>query len=80
MHAATLDDEGSSTHPSTAVPPASQVHAATLDDDQNIVLKIQFPGVKESIASDLEGVVRLLGLSMKKGSRALEQNAYTFAG
>lgn len=57
-----------------------QVHAATLDDDQNIVLKIQFPGVKESIASDLEGVVRLLGLSMKKGSRALEQNAYTFAG
>ena len=44
------------------------------------MLKVQFPGVKESISSDLDSMLTLMGVTMKRGSRALEQNAHTFKG
>ena len=57
-----------------------QVHTATVGEDDAIVLKVQFPGVKESISSDLDSMLTLMGVTMKRGSRALEQNAHTFKG
>ena len=34
----------------------------------------------ESISSDLDSMLTLMGVTMKRGSRALEQNAHTFKG
>lgn len=40
-----------------------QVHRATTFDDQEIVLKIQYPGVAESIDSDVDNIATLLRVS-----------------
>lgn len=40
-----------------------QVHAAELPDGQRVVVKIQYPGVKESIDSDLNSLLMLLTAS-----------------
>eukprot|EP00316_Scyphosphaera_apsteinii_P020072 CAMPEP_0119334672 /NCGR_PEP_ID=MMETSP1333-20130426/87780_1 /TAXON_ID=418940 /ORGANISM="Scyphosphaera apsteinii, Strain RCC1455" /LENGTH=623 /DNA_ID=CAMNT_0007345021 /DNA_START=87 /DNA_END=1958 /DNA_ORIENTATION=+ len=43
-----------------------QVHCATVND-KPVVLKIQFPGVKEAIASDLSSISTLMNLLVKNG-------------
>lgn len=40
-----------------------QVHKATLPDGRNVVVKIQYPGVAESIESDLRNLTMLINLS-----------------
>ena len=40
-----------------------QVHRATTHDDEEIVLKIQYPGVSESIDSDVDNIAWLLKIS-----------------
>ncbi|MGI9363691.1 MAG: ABC1 kinase family protein [Rhizobiaceae bacterium] len=40
-----------------------QVHRAQLRDGRELAVKIQYPGVARSIDSDVEGMVKLLGLS-----------------
>jgi len=39
-----------------------QVHAATLHDGREVVMKIQYPGVKKSIESDVDNLMRLIKL------------------
>ncbi|MFQ3236492.1 MAG: putative unusual protein kinase regulating ubiquinone biosynthesis (AarF/ABC1/UbiB family), partial [Paraglaciecola sp.] len=46
-----------------------QVHRATLKDGRELAIKVQYPGVRESIDSDIDNVVSLIKLS-----RALPQN------
>jgi aarF domain-containing kinase len=40
-----------------------QVHAATLHDGRKVMIKVQYPGVAESIQSDVSNLVRLLRLA-----------------
>lgn len=40
-----------------------QVHKATLNDGRNLAIKVQYPGVRESIDSDIDNVVSLIQLS-----------------
>ena len=40
-----------------------QVHAATLADGRRVAVKVQYPGVRESIDSDIDNLVRLIRLS-----------------
>lgn len=40
-----------------------QVHRATLPDGQVLAVKVQYPGVRESIASDVDNVATLLRIS-----------------
>jgi predicted unusual protein kinase regulating ubiquinone biosynthesis (AarF/ABC1/UbiB family) len=40
-----------------------QVHRATLKDGREVALKVQYPGVRDSIDSDLRNVGMLLGMS-----------------
>ena len=40
-----------------------QVHAAQLKDGRRLAIKVQYPGVRESIASDVDNVATLLRLS-----------------
>ena len=51
-----------------------QVHTAALGDDKTIAIKVQFPGVKESIQSDLDQMLTMMGVTMKKDSRGFHQN------
>merc|ERR1740124_171462 len=58
-----------------------EVHLATLPGDraagreaQVVVLKVQYPGVRESIDSDTEGLVTLLGATVSAESRYFELN------
>jgi predicted unusual protein kinase regulating ubiquinone biosynthesis (AarF/ABC1/UbiB family) len=37
-----------------------QVHAATLKDGRRVAVKVQYPGVKESIDSDIDNLTRLI--------------------
>ena len=41
-------------------PSFGQVHRAVLKDGSDVVMKIQYPGVADSIESDIENVRRLL--------------------
>ncbi|GGU54302.1 ubiquinol-cytochrome c reductase [Pseudomonas laurentiana] len=47
-----------------------QVHAAQSKDGQRLAIKVQYPGVRESIASDVDNVATLLSISglLPKGS------------
>jgi len=40
-----------------------QVHRATLGDGRDIVLKVQYPGVGDSISADIDNVLRLVRLT-----------------
>ena len=55
-----------------------QVHTAALGDDKTIAIKVQFPGVKESIQSDLDQMLTMMGVTMKKDSRGFHQNKDVF--
>jgi predicted unusual protein kinase regulating ubiquinone biosynthesis (AarF/ABC1/UbiB family) len=39
-----------------------QVHRATLKDGQDLAIKVQYPGVRQSIDSDIDNIARLLRL------------------
>ena len=54
-----------------------QVHAATLDADTPIAIKVQFPGVRESIDSDLTSLLKIMGVTMRAGSRLHEMSKNT---
>lgn len=40
-----------------------QVHAATLAEDEQVVLKVQYPGVAKSIESDIDNLMRLIRIA-----------------
>ena len=40
-----------------------QVHAATLAGDEQVVLKVQYPGVAKSIESDIDNLMRLIRIA-----------------
>lgn len=44
----------------SAVLPSPQVHRAVMKDGLEVAMKIQYPGVADSIDSDIENVKRLL--------------------
>jgi predicted unusual protein kinase regulating ubiquinone biosynthesis (AarF/ABC1/UbiB family) len=52
-----------------------QVHAATLRDGRDVVVKIQYPGVEKSIESDLKNVA-LLAKGLSIGSGLLDGRIY----
>jgi len=44
-------------------PPSGQVHRALTLDNEDVAIKIQYPGVRRSIDSDVDNVATLLKLS-----------------
>lgn len=57
-----------------------QVHTATKGEDQTLAVKVQFPGVQESIASDMKAILTLLDMSFTKGNRAHDSYHSSFTG
>ena len=68
-------------HTAFAAASLGQVHLATLrpnvltgQEAQVVVLKVQYPGVRESIDSDTDGLLTLLGATVSAESRYYELN------
>lgn len=52
-----------------------QVHRAVLEDGRAVAVKVQYPGIAESMAHDLENVGMVVG-AVSKASRLMDGSAY----
>lgn len=56
-----------------------QVHSATLHDGREVCMKIQYPGVKDSIGSDVNNLMRLISVANVLPKGLYVENAVTVA-
>lgn len=52
-----------------------QVHRAVLDDGRTVAVKVQYPGIREALTSDLDGLAAVVK-TLSKTSRLLDGRAY----